>query len=160
MIVTIVRNQLLIPQVATVFVVQGEAMQTVGVFDASMMTNFDSISVIVSGLLVQRFLYPALERRGIRMKYTHKFAFGTGLSAMAVLCSLIIDYKIHSNIDNGREKINIFYQIFPYAFVGKCLSLLCHTDADFLLTGLTHHTHTYQGLGKSLHGLHHTMLHS
>ena len=111
-------------QVATVFVVQGEAMQTVGVFDASMMTNFDSISVIVSGLLVQRFFYPALERRGIRMKYTHKFAFGTFLSAMAVVCSLIIDYKIHSNIDNGREKINIFYQIFPYAFVGKCL---CHS---------------------------------
>ncbi len=118
----VVRNQLLIPQVATVFVVQGEAMQTVGKFDASMMANFDSISVVVSGLLVQRFFYPALERRGIRMKYAHKFAFGTGLSALAVVCSLIIDYKIHSNIDNGREKINIFYMIFPYAFIGKYLS--------------------------------------
>jgi len=107
-------------QVSTVFVVQGEAMQTVGVFDASMMTNFDSISVIVSGLIVQRFFYPALERRGIRMKYSHKFALGTGFAALAVASSLIIDYRIHANINNGGGKINIFYQIFPYAFVGKC----------------------------------------
>ena len=45
-------------QMNTVFVLQGEAMKEVGIFSASFMTNFDSLSVLITGVVTGSLLYP------------------------------------------------------------------------------------------------------
>ncbi|GBG25279.1 Protein NRT1/ PTR FAMILY 8.4 [Hondaea fermentalgiana] len=105
-------------QMASVFVIQGTVMQNSGMIDASWMENFDAFSVIICGLLISRGLYPFLERRGIELHMTTKFSIGTFCGALAILTDTIIDYKIHSAYEATGEPISIWWQIFPYFFVG------------------------------------------
>jgi len=105
-------------QMYTVFNTQGLVMQKVGFIDASMMNNADAISVLASGFVIGHYLYPALEKRGIDFPLTYKFAVGTFCGLLSLLTALIIDYRIHSKFDATGEKVNILWQIFPYAFIG------------------------------------------
>lgn len=105
-------------QMSSVFVVQGGVMQSVGMIDASWMQNFDAFAVLFNGFLVSRFLYPFLEKRGIQLHMTHKFAIGTFLGALAILCDVIIDYMIHKQYAATGEPISVMWQIFPYFLIG------------------------------------------
>mmetsp|Transcript_13436 Transcript_13436/g.23152 ORF Transcript_13436/g.23152 Transcript_13436/m.23152 type:complete len:581 (-) Transcript_13436:85-1827(-) len=105
-------------QMASVFVVQGEVMQNAGMIDASWMQNFDAFSVLFNGFIVSRFLYPFLERKGIHLHMTTKFAIGTFCGALAILSDVIIDYMIHKHYEETGEPLSIMWQIFPYFFIG------------------------------------------
>lgn len=105
-------------QMASVFVIQGSVMRSAGMIDASWMQNFDAFSVLFSGFVVSRFLYPFLEKHGIQLHMATKFSIGTFLGALAILSDVIIDYMIHKHYEETGEPLSIMWQIFPYFFIG------------------------------------------
>lgn len=119
-------------QMTTVFMIQGNAMkQTIG---PSLMQNFDSLSVIVNGLIYQRYIHPFFSR--ISLKTTHKIAIGTFCGLLALLTAVIIDYKIHSHYNgDGQPTVNILWQIPAFFFVGagEILTIALAYDVTFLI---------------------------
>jgi len=105
-------------QMYTVFNTQGLVMKKVAFFDASMMNNFDAISVLLAGVLIGHYFYPFLERRGIKLPITYKFAIGTFFGLVSLVTALIIDYQIHSVYKATGEMVNIMWQILPYGLIG------------------------------------------
>ena len=105
-------------QMNTVFVLQGEAMKEVGIFSASFMTNFDSLSVLITGVVTGSLLYPYLDRRGIHFYLTHRFSLGCVFGALSILSSLIVDNAIRKQYVNNGSQISILWIIFNYVFVG------------------------------------------
>lgn len=105
-------------QMTTVFILQGQAMKAIGVFDPSMMSNFDAISVLVTGVLTGSYLYPALEKRGFSIPLSYRFAIGSFFGALAIASALIVDAAIASGYINSQSQISIFWQIGNYIFIG------------------------------------------
>lgn len=85
--------------------------------DPSMMSNFDSISVLLNSAIYQYLVVPALEKRNLYLKTTTKFAIGIGFGALAIASAIVIDHGIHSKLQK-EDQLNILWQIFPYFFVG------------------------------------------
>jgi len=103
-------------QMATVFMIQGAIMKpAAGFIDAAIMHNVDAVSVLVCGFLVANYLYTP--KRG-KIYTTYKFAIGSFLGIMAVLCALIVEYRIHSVYKNSGEEISVLWQTFSYIFIG------------------------------------------
>ncbi|KAL7550727.1 hypothetical protein ACHAWF_013962, partial [Thalassiosira exigua] len=105
-------------QSATVYILQGQALESAGFIDASMMSNFDPISVLVTSMFVQYCLNPALAKRGIRLKLAHKFAIGTALGALSVLNAIVLDYCIHRQLQNGSKELSVMWQISSFVLLG------------------------------------------
>lgn len=82
------------------------------------MNNFDAISVLLAGVLIGHYFYPFLERRGIKLPITYKFAIGTFFGLVSLVTALIIDYQIHSVYKATGEMVNIMWQILPYGLIG------------------------------------------
>ena len=127
---TIVFNQL-----STVFITQGEVMKPAGPFDAALMQNFGPISVILSGVLASRVIYPALAGRGIHLAITTKFAIGCLFATLAIAAALIIEYRIRAVYQATGEPINILWQTFCFVFVGcgEMISISSTIEATFVL---------------------------
>ena len=105
-------------QMSTTFIVQGNAMAPAVVIDASMMQNVDAISVLLSGWLIGSYFYPFLAKRGIELHVTTKFAIGSLLAALAILCGVIVDYQLHSQYEKDGTQLSILYQIPQYLLIG------------------------------------------
>jgi dipeptide/tripeptide permease len=105
-------------QISTVFIIQGEAMKKMGLLDASVIANFDPIFVLLMGLVVSSFLYPALSKKGIHIPITYKFAIGTVFAACGILWTILVDRMIHSTYFDSGSQVPIMWQILSYAFVG------------------------------------------
>jgi dipeptide/tripeptide permease len=105
-------------QMTTVFILQGESMKAVGVFEPSFMSNFDSISVLITGAVTGSLLYPFLDRRGIHFCLTHRFSLGCVFGALSISSALIVDNAIRKQYINDGSQISILWLIFSYAFVG------------------------------------------
>ncbi|KAL7539384.1 hypothetical protein ACHAXR_011100 [Thalassiosira sp. AJA248-18] len=105
-------------QMATTFIVQGSVMENFGVVDAPMMNNADAVSVLALGYIIGNVMYPALHRRGIKIPTTHKFAIGSALGSVAVLCAIATDYRIHRVYRETGEAITVLWQVFPYFLIG------------------------------------------
>ncbi|CAB9530233.1 15 member 4 [Seminavis robusta] len=105
-------------QMSTTFIVQGTVMKNVSFIDASMMQNMDAISVLVFGALIGQVLYPFLERKGIRIATTHKFAMGTFCTVLSCVCTLVVEYQIHATYNRSGKKISILWQSFSYFLIG------------------------------------------
>lgn len=135
-------------QLATVFVIQGNAMEPMSFIDASMMNNFDAISVIIFGYIIGSKLYPFLSKRyDITIPPTTKFAIGTGLAGVAVLCNIVVDHVIHSTYQQNGGRVNILWQSWSYIFVGAA-KIFCFAtvyDVAFQIA-----PKEYKGLSSSL----------
>ena len=105
-------------QMSTIFVLQGESMRKEGLLDASLMQSFDPISVLIAGVLVGSFLYPALSKRGIRIPLTYKFAIGTAFGSLALAAAIVVDHSIRSQYNKNGSQISILWQAFSYVLVG------------------------------------------
>jgi dipeptide/tripeptide permease len=105
-------------QMATTFIVQGTVMKNAGFIDASMMQNIDAISVLFFGFVIGQYLYPFLEKRGIDLPTTHKFAMGTSCAVLACVCALIIEYQIRDVYMDTGDNISILWQAFAFFFIG------------------------------------------
>ena len=105
-------------QMATTFIVQGSVMTNFGVVDAPMMNNADAVSVLAFGYIIGNIIYPALNRRGIKIPTTYKFAIGSALGAMAVGCAILTDYRIHRVYCESGEAITVLWQVIPYFLIG------------------------------------------
>jgi len=124
-IVTILRlSGLVVPfnvayaQMSTTFIVQGSVMTNWGILDAPMMNNVDALSILAFGYIIGNVIYPELNRRGIKIPTTHKFALGSMFGALAVGCAIITDYQIHRAYDERGEAITVLWQVFPYFLIG------------------------------------------
>jgi proton-dependent oligopeptide transporter, POT family len=105
-------------QMSTIFILQGEALKPMGLLDASLMSSFDPISVLVIGFLVGSVLYPTLSKRGLRIPLTYKFAIGTAFGSLAIAAAIIVDHSIRTNFQRDGTEISILWQAFSYIFVG------------------------------------------
>jgi hypothetical protein len=105
-------------QMTTVFLIQAMAMRPIGFIDAAMMLNFNAICGILGGAVLGSWLYPALQRRGIKLAVTHKYAIGTFLGAGSIASAIAVDYAIHNAINSGGPKVSILWQAFNYALIG------------------------------------------
>ena len=105
-------------QMATTFIVQGSVMTNFGVVDAPMMNNADAVSVLAFGYIIGNIIYPALNRRGIKIPTTYKFAIGSAFGALAVGCAILTDYRIHRIYRESGEAITVLWQVFPYFLIG------------------------------------------
>jgi len=125
---------------ASTLKVQGTAMKQFGVIDATMMEILEALSVLVCGVLIVNGLYPALQRRGIHLATTHKYALGTFSIVLAYVCQLIIEYQIHSKYTNEDKQISVLWQSFSYIFIGagEIFALSSAFDAAFKVAPKEH----------------------
>jgi len=122
-------------QMVNTFVAQGLVMQPVGFVNAAWMNNFDAFSVIAVGSFVTFFLYPFLEKRNMSLHISTKFLIGTLLGAAAMLCAIIVDYKIHSEYNSTGNKISVMWQTPAFFFVGagEIFAISSAYEAAFLI---------------------------
>jgi POT family proton-dependent oligopeptide transporter len=103
-------------QMTTVFMIQGAVMKpAAGFIDAAIMHNFDAVSVLLCGFIVANYLYPNMNGK---ICTATKFAIGSFLGSLAVLCALIVEYHIHSVYNKTEGKISILWQTFSYVLIG------------------------------------------
>jgi POT family proton-dependent oligopeptide transporter len=106
-------------QQATTLIVQGTVMRKAfGWIDAASMNNADAMSVLFFGYLIGNYLYPRLSRNGIKIPTTYKFAIGSALGAIAILCALVVEHKIHSTYQQSQSQICVLWQVFSYICIG------------------------------------------
>lgn len=122
-------------QMTTTLIVQGTVMRSAGLIDASMMENADPIMVLIFGLVIGHVLYPALEKRGIHLRATHKFALGTFFATLALVAALIVEFQIRAKYAATGEQISVLWQTFAYACVGagEVLTFAATLEATFLV---------------------------
>jgi len=105
-------------QMSTTFIVQGSVMTKFGMVDAPLMNNADAVSVLAFGYIIGNVIYPALNRRGIKIPTTYKFAMGSACGAIAVGCAILMDYHIHRVYHETGEAVTVLWQTFPYFLIG------------------------------------------
>jgi POT family proton-dependent oligopeptide transporter len=120
---------ILFAQIPTVFILQGHAMKSMyynGIIDASIMACSLSIFGFISCVILTTYIYPTLAspRYNIRIPTTYKYAIGTTFAAIAIMCSMVVDYSIklsyYHTINNGnneQQQIPVTYQIFQFMFL-------------------------------------------
>ncbi len=122
-------------RMVNIFVVQGSVMAPAGFIDASWMQNFDAFSVLVVGLVVSMWLYPELEKRNMSLHLAHKFLIGSICSAIAALCSVVVDYEIHSVYNSTGQSISVLWQMPAFFFIGagEIFAISAAYEAAFLI---------------------------
>ena len=110
-------------QMPTTFIVQGTVMTTfAGVIDSATMNGLDAVSVLFFGSVTGNIIYPALAKRNIKIRTTHKFALGSFMAACAVLWAILVDHWIHAGYHNAAEgedgRICVIWQAPSYILIG------------------------------------------
>mmetsp|Transcript_58138 Transcript_58138/g.142127 ORF Transcript_58138/g.142127 Transcript_58138/m.142127 type:complete len:242 (-) Transcript_58138:1448-2173(-) len=121
---------------STVFIIQGEAMASVGMIDAPIMTNLDPIFVLIMGTIVGSILYPYLSKRDISFPTTYKYALGTTFGMLAMFSSILIDREIkRAYRSHDGAQISILWQAISYALVGagEIFTLATSLDVAFAI---------------------------
>ncbi|KAL3770088.1 hypothetical protein ACHAW5_003464 [Stephanodiscus triporus] len=80
----------------------------------SNMIFVDSASVALFGILCNKFLYPYLEERRIRLSTIRKVIIGQSFFVLVYLSMIGIDHRIRRVYEETGEEINIGWQFFPY----------------------------------------------
>lgn len=106
-------------QMPTTFIVQGTVMSNAfGVIDVASMNSLDCISVLCFGWITAHHIYPALNKRGIKLPTTYKFAIGSCLGSLAICWALFVEHMIHSTYHATGEKICVLWQAPSYILIG------------------------------------------
>lgn len=106
-------------QMPTTFIVQGTVMNKAwGFIDPATINLIDTLSVLVFGYLTGTYLYPALQKRNIKIPTTHKFALGSFLGVLSILWALVVEAKIHAAYAADGSRICILWQAPSYVLIG------------------------------------------
>mmetsp|Transcript_5492 Transcript_5492/g.13866 ORF Transcript_5492/g.13866 Transcript_5492/m.13866 type:complete len:726 (-) Transcript_5492:3153-5330(-) len=106
-------------QMSTTFIVQGTVMRKAfGFIDAACMNNADTVSVLLFGSLIGSHFYPWLQKRGIKIPTTYKFAIGSFFGVLAIGWALLVEHMIHHSYNEHGSKISILWQSMSYVFIG------------------------------------------
>jgi len=106
-------------QQPTTLIVQGTVMKKAfGFIDAATMNSMDAISVLVFGYLVGSHLYPWLNRRGIKIPTTYKFALGSFCGALSIMWALVVESLIHRSWQRDHVQISVLWQSPSLALIG------------------------------------------
>ena len=128
-------------------------MASVGMIDASLMTNLDPIFVLIMGMLVSSILYPYLSKRGISFPTTYKYSLGSTFGMLAMISSILIDHGIkraYRNNEGSDQQISILWQAISYACVGagEIFTLATSLDVAFCIAPKTSKGECFWGLGS------------
>lgn len=106
-------------QMPTTFIVQGTVMSNAfGLINVASMNSLDSISVLFFGYITATYIYPGLNRRGIKIPTTYKFAIGSFLGALAIVWAIFVEHLIHSTYKRTGEPVNVLWQAPSYLLIG------------------------------------------
>jgi len=105
-------------QMSSVWIIQGQAMKSVGFVDAAMMQNADAISVLIFAWLFSTFIMPFLSKRGLELHPVTKFGIGSAFGSLALLCSIAVDLEIHQAWNSSQQELNIFWQTPQFMLIG------------------------------------------
>ena len=106
-------------QMSTTFIVQGTVMEKAfGFIDAACMNNADTVSVLFFGSVIGSHFYPWLQKRGIKIPTTYKFAIGSIFGVLAIGWALVVEGMIHSEFERTGKRISILWQALSYVFIG------------------------------------------
>jgi POT family proton-dependent oligopeptide transporter len=72
----------------------------------------------VFGYLIGSHLYPALNRRGIKIPTTYKFAIGSCFGALSILWALWVESMIHHAYKQDERQISVLWQAPSYMLIG------------------------------------------
>ncbi|XP_030828919.1 solute carrier family 15 member 4 [Strongylocentrotus purpuratus] len=128
-------------QYSTTYLLQGERMDLEGI-PVAFLALFVPLSVIITVPIVDRVVYPLLERRGIRVTLVKRMAFGLVSGLLSVLYAAMVEIIRKHVIKNGgsldqtisgvifhASSLSILVQIPQYIFIGIA-------DTFVLITGL------------------------
>lgn len=106
-------------QMPTTFIVQGAVMtKAFGIIDVASMNSLDALSVLVFGSMTASYVYPKLAERGVKLPTTYKFAIGSGLGALAICWSLVVEHMIHAAYEKDGSRICVLWQAPAYILIG------------------------------------------
>ncbi|XP_054750607.2 solute carrier family 15 member 4-like [Lytechinus pictus] len=128
-------------QYSSTYLLQGERMDLDGI-PVAFLALFVPLFVILTVPLVDRFVYPFLESRGVRVTLVKRMAFGLVSGLLSVLYAALVEvirkYKIRNGGGFDQEisgvifhasSLSILVQIPEYIFIGIA-------DVFVLITGL------------------------
>ena len=103
----------------TTFIVQGTVMSDAfGFINVASLNSLDAISVLFFGYITASYIYPALNRRGIKIPTTYKFAIGSFCGALAIVWAIFVEYLIHSTYATTGKAVNVLWQSPSYILIG------------------------------------------
>lgn len=106
-------------------------------------TNLQSISLIILIPIVDKFLYPALRNANIRFTPIKRIAFGFILASFTMVAATVVQYYIYetgecSKYMNGDDcapsPVNVWTQAVPYVFIGLSEIFTSITGLEFAFT--------------------------
>eukprot|EP00057_Strongylocentrotus_purpuratus_P034683 XP_796185.3 PREDICTED: solute carrier family 15 member 4 isoform X2 [Strongylocentrotus purpuratus] len=131
----------ILAEYSTTYLLQGERMDLEGI-PVAFLALFVPLSVIITVPIVDRVVYPLLERRGIRVTLVKRMAFGLVSGLLSVLYAAMVEIIRKHVIKNGgsldqtisgvifhASSLSILVQIPQYIFIGIA-------DTFVLITGL------------------------
>jgi POT family proton-dependent oligopeptide transporter len=107
-----------------------------------LITNLNPISLVIFIPLVDKFLYPAFRKAGIRFTPIKRIAVGFMLASMAMVSATVIQYYIYEEGPCGKymnecetpAPINVWVQSVPYILVGFSEIFTSITGLEFAFT--------------------------
>jgi len=107
-----------------------------------LITNLNPISLVIFIPLVDKFLYPAFRKAGIRFTPIKRIAVGFILASMAMVSATIIQYFIYKEGPCGKymnecetpAPINVWVQSVPYVLIGFSEIFTSITGLEFAFT--------------------------
>jgi POT family proton-dependent oligopeptide transporter len=113
-------------QMTTNLISQAATMELHGAPN-DLINNIDPIALVIFIPIVDLFLYPGLERMGIRFTPLKRIAWGFGLSSASMVASCVTQYYVYklgpcgkypSSTDCvGPAPINVWVQTIPYLLI-------------------------------------------
>jgi POT family proton-dependent oligopeptide transporter len=106
-------------------------------------TNLNPISLVIFIPIVDKFLYPALRKAGIRFTPIKRMAFGFILASFAMVGAAVIQHYIYATGECGKymnscdgkfAPINVWTQAVPYVLVGFSEIFTSITGLEFAFT--------------------------
>jgi POT family proton-dependent oligopeptide transporter len=101
-------------QFATLLIPMSFSMEHPRLWIGTNMIFVNSASVALFGIFCNKFLYPYLEERSIRLSMIRKVVIGQSFFVLLYLSMIGIDHRIRRIYEETGEKINIGWQFFPY----------------------------------------------
>jgi hypothetical protein len=121
-------------QVTTAFLTQGEKMHNYILgqeFAPALMQNVDPIVVVVTSLLVEGSLYPALRRRDRMLSVLTRYTFGTLAAGGAVLCAFGVELMV---MQADINTVSIWWQVPQFSLIAVAEVFVISTSYEIAFT--------------------------
>ena len=105
-------------QMVAILIPMSYSMQHPKMWTGTNMVFVNSSHVVLFGILANKFFYPYLEKKNIKLSTAHQVAIGSVVMALMYFALLGIDHRMRRVYAETGEMISIGWQYFPYAIGG------------------------------------------